>query len=98
MSEIKDYLSKYIETKNKIKDLEKKAEKYNKIIQDYMTKESLNTIEHFHEDSTYNFKKSIVSRESISKKELPREIWDKYCKSSSYVMITFKESKDSKKK
>ena len=93
MSEIKDYLSKYIETKNKLKELEKKSEKYNKIIQDYMTKENVNMVFHEHEDIKYHFKKSIVSRESISKKEMPIDIWDKYCKSSSYVMISLKQIK-----
>jgi|Laugresu1bdmlbsd_1035121.scaffolds.fasta_scaffold06897_2 hypothetical protein len=97
MNDIKDYFSKYIETKNKLKELEKKADKYNKIIQDYMTKENINSFEHDHEDKTYKFKKSIVARESISKKELPSEIWDKYCKSTSYVMISMKEIKEMKK-
>ena len=44
MSDFKDFLTKYIKTKNKLKELEKKNEKYNKIIQEYMTKENINSL------------------------------------------------------
>lgn len=91
MNEIKDYVSKYIETKNKLKELEKKSEKYNKIIQDYMTKENTNSFDHEYENQKYNIKKSIVSRQSVSKKDMPIDVWEKYSKYSSYVMISLKK-------
>jgi hypothetical protein len=94
MSDFKDFLSKYIETKNKLKELEKKTEKYNKMIQEYMTKENMNYLIHEHDNQKYKFKKSIVSRDTISKKDLPLDIWDKYSKSSSYVMLHLSKMKD----
>lgn len=94
MSDFKDFLSKYIETKNKLKELEKKTEKYNKMIQEYMVKENMNSLIHEHDNQRYKFKKSIVSRDTISKKDLPVDIWDKYSKSSSYVMLHLSKMKD----
>jgi hypothetical protein len=94
MSDFRDFLSKYIETKNKLKELEKKNEKYNKIIQEYMTKESLNSLVHEYDNQKYKFKKSIISRDTISKKDLPIDVWDKYSKSSSYVMLSLTKIKD----
>lgn len=94
MSDFKDFLSKYIETKNKLKELEKKTEKYNKMIQEYMTKENMNSLIHEHDNQKYKFKKSVVSRDTISKKDLPVDVWDKYSKSSSYVMLHLSKLKD----
>lgn len=97
MSDFKDFLSKYIETKNKLKELEKKNEKYNKIIQEYMTKENINSLIHEHDNQKYKFKKSVISRDIISKKDLPLDIWDKYSKSSSYIMLALTKIKNDQK-
>lgn len=92
MSSIQSDLSKFIETKLKLDELQKRHDKYRKIIEEHMIKEGLNMINHKIDNQNYKIKKSLMSRESISKKELPQEIWDKYCKSSSYS--TLRISKD----
>lgn len=90
-----DILTKFIETKSKIDELEKKHEKYRKMIEEYMMKEDLEKIEHYNQvdGQKYKLKKMMMSRETISKKELPKDIWDKYCKSSTYSMIRLTKSK-----
>lgn len=76
-------ISKFIEIKIKMDELQKRHDKYRKIIEEHMLKQGLNSLEH----QNYKIKKSLLSRESISKKELPQDIWDKYCKSSSYTTL-----------
>lgn len=92
---IEEIMTKFIETKIKIEELEKKYEKYRKSIEHHMMKEDLEKIEHYNpiDGKKYKLKKMIMSRETISKKELPKEIWDKYCKSSTYSMIRLTKSK-----
>jgi uncharacterized protein Yka (UPF0111/DUF47 family) len=80
-------LTKFIELKIKLDELQDRYEKYRKIIEDHMIKENITSIEHSIDNQKYKIKKSLLSRESISKKELPKDIWDKYCKSSSYTTL-----------
>jgi hypothetical protein len=94
MSSIQSDLSKFIETKLKLDELQKRHDKYRKIIEEHMIQEGLNTIHHKIENQSYKIKKSLMSRESISKKELPQEIWDKYCKSSSYSTLRISKIKE----
>lgn len=86
-------LTKFIETKLKLDELQKRHDKYRKIIEEYMTQDGLTSLEHAVDSKKYKIKKSLMSRESISKKELPKEIWDKYCKSSSYTTLRITKAK-----
>jgi len=80
-------ISKFIEIKIKLDELQDRYEKYRKIVEEHMKEQEITSIEHTLDDKKYKIKKSFLSRESISKKELPKEIWDKYCKSSSYSTL-----------
>lgn len=80
-------ISKFIEIKIKIDELQKRYDKYRKIIEDTMIQQGISSIEESFNGQNYKIKKSLMSRESISKKELPKDIWDKYCKSSSYTTL-----------
>lgn len=80
-------ISKFIETKLKIDELQKRHDKYRKIVEEHMLQQGLTSIEKLVNGQNYKIKKSLLSRESISKKELPQDIWDKYCKSSSYTTL-----------
>lgn len=80
-------LTKFIETKLKLDELQKRHDKYRKIIEEHMINDGLTSLEHTVDNHKYKIKKSLMSRESISKKELPQEIWDKYCKSSTYTTL-----------
>lgn len=83
----RELFTKFIQIKQKLDELEERHDRYRKSIEEYMLKEGLTSIEHTVDGKTYNIKKSLMSRESISKKELPEDIWNKYCKSSSYTTI-----------
>lgn len=80
-------ISKFIEIKLKMDELQKRHDKYRKIIEEHMLQQGLTSIEKLVNGQNYKIKKSLLSRESISKKELPQDIWDKYCKSSSYTTL-----------
>ena len=85
--EDRELFTKFIQTKQKLDELQEKHDKYRKYIEEYMLRENLTSVEHSFDGKKYNIKKSLMSRESISKKDLPEDIWDKYCKSSSYTTI-----------
>lgn len=80
-------ISKFIETKLKMDELQKRHDKYRKLVEEHMLQQGLTSIEKLVNGQNYKIKKSLLSRESISKKELPQDIWDKYCKSSSYTTL-----------
>lgn len=80
-------ISKFIETKIKMDELQKRHDKYRKIVEEHMIQNGITSIEHPVNGQNYKIKKSLLSRESISKKELPQDIWDRYCKSSSYTTL-----------
>jgi uncharacterized protein Yka (UPF0111/DUF47 family) len=86
-------LTKFIELKLKLDELQDRYEKYRKIVEEHMIRENLTSIEQSIDNQQYKIKKSLLSRESISKKELPKEIWDKYCKSSSYTTLRITKTK-----
>lgn len=86
-------LTKFIETKLKLDELQKRHDKYRKIIEEHMLQEGLTSLEHTVDNQKYKIKKSLMSRESISKKELPQEIWDRYCKSSSFTTLRATKTK-----
>lgn len=92
MSLIEETIDKFLETRDKLADLEKKHEKYRKTIEEYMTSQGLGEIKH----NDLILKKSLSTRETVSKKDLPAEIWEKYSKLSRYTMITVKKDKTKK--
>lgn len=47
---------------------------------------------------SFEVNKRTQSREMVSKADLPKDIWDKYAKTSSFVVLAFKEVKGAKGK
>eukprot|EP00931_Biecheleriopsis_adriatica_P087879 TRINITY_DN6228_c0_g1_i1.p1 TRINITY_DN6228_c0_g1~~TRINITY_DN6228_c0_g1_i1.p1 ORF type:complete len:172 (+),score=47.23 TRINITY_DN6228_c0_g1_i1:75-590(+) len=45
---------------------------------------------------SFEVNKRTQSRETVSKADLPKDIWDKYAKTSSFVVLAFKELKGGK--
>jgi hypothetical protein len=86
---IYETIEKYIDYKEKSSEIEKKLEKYRKIIEEYMMNQNLTEIKH----NGVTLKKTLSSRESIAKKDLPSDIWGKYCKTSRFTVITVSKSK-----
>ena len=84
-----DTIEKYLQTKEAIKSLEKKVEKYKQIIEKTMSK-----------DGTTRFKTDrwIVENQEITahrmtKNAVPKEIWAKYSQPSSYCVLKISENK-----
>jgi hypothetical protein len=94
MSDVESTIAKFIETKTKLEDLQKRHERYRKIIEEHMMREGLVELTQKIDGDSYQIKKTLSSRETISKKELPKEVWDRYSKSSTYSMIRVKKLKE----
>lgn len=87
---INETIQKYIETKEKLSELEKKADKYRDYIEYYMKKDMLSEITY----SNHIIKKYTITRETISKKDVPQHIWDEYHKTSTSTMIRILKKND----
>ena len=88
-------ITKFIEIKHKLDELQERYDRHRKNIEDYMIRENMTSIEHTVDNQKYRIKKSILSRESVSKKDIPDDIWNKYCKSSSYTTLRISKLKNS---
>ena len=93
MSDIESTISKFIETKNKLEDLQKRHERYRKIIEEHMISEGVVELTQKVDSDSYQIKKTLMTRETISKKELPKEVWDRYSKASSFSISRVKKLK-----
>ena len=94
--DLSNLLQKWTETKNKIVELEKNIEKYKRIANRVMEKQGNNTIS----NDYFILRRKEMSRTTISKKDVPTEIWNKYsqpCKYKAYYLSEKKNEKKSKK-
>ncbi len=73
-TEIKDLVKKWYESKRKASEYEKLAEKTRDLIVSYMEEKSLDTIK----TDDYVVTKKSMSRNFLTKKDMPDEIWQKY--------------------
>jgi len=85
--EILTWISEWNKYKNIIAEHEKKMEIYKNKVIEYMKDNELSTIN----TTDFSVKQSKCSRETLSKKDLPSDIWNKYCKSSSYYIYKLTE-------
>jgi hypothetical protein len=73
-------LQKWSEAKNEIINLEKKIEKYKRIASSIMDQQGNNTVS----SDDYTLRRKEMSRTTISKKNVPQDVWNKYSKLSKY--------------
>jgi hypothetical protein len=73
-TEIKDLVKKWYEYKRKSSDYEKIADKTKDIIVSYMEENDLDTIR----TDDYVVTKKSMSRNFLTKKDMPEEVWQKY--------------------
>ena len=78
--DIKNLIQKWAEAKTEIADLEKKINKYKRVVDRFMDEKGNNTVT----SSDYTLRRKEMSRATISKKNVPKKIWDEYSKSSTY--------------
>jgi hypothetical protein len=79
-TDIYSLLQKWSEAKNEIINLEKKIEKYKRIATSIMDQQGNNTVS----SDDYTLRRKEMSRTTISKKNVPQDIWNKYSKLSKY--------------
>ena len=78
--EIKDLLQKWADAKTEIAELEKNIEKYKRVVNRFMDQKGNNTIT----SSKFTLLRKEMSRSTMSKKNVPTEIWNKYSRPCTY--------------
>jgi hypothetical protein len=90
--DLSKFLQKWIETKNKISELEKNIEKYKRVANRIMEQQQNNTIS----NDYFTLRRKEMSRTTISKKDVPIEIWNKYSRPCNYKAYYLSEKKSKK--
>jgi hypothetical protein len=90
VSDICALLEKWAESKSEITALEKKIDKYKRLANRVMDQKGDNTI--FTTD--YKLSRKEISRTTIAKKDVPKEIWKKYARTSTYTAYYLAEKKN----
>ena len=91
--DISDLLQHWEKTKAQISELEAKLEKYKLLATRIMSQNNTDTLT----DGYYTLKKRNLSRENISRADIPKEIWKKYAKSFTYPAFYLSKQKILKK-
>jgi hypothetical protein len=86
MDRIDRMLTKFNEIRTRKLDLEAEEENIKNDIQRAMDAMQTDVIE----TNNYRCKRSYRFRETISKKDVPEDLWDTYCKVSEYSVLTLK--------
>ena len=83
---LKEYVSGWNDAKDKASHFEKLADKYKQKVIDYMIENNLDTIK----TEDFIVTKRTTSRDSISKNDLPEDVWKKYYKTTTYDTYSIK--------
>lgn len=87
-SDIKKLLEHWFEAKNEIIKLEKKIEKYKCVANRVMNQQNTNILT----DNNIKLKRKEISRTTISKQDVPKDMWNKYARSCSYKAYYLSEN------
>lgn len=79
-AEIDKLLRKWNEAKLKIKELENTCDRYKKLSEKIMKKTGKDIIE----NSEFFLERRVIGKSTISKSDVPKDLWEKYSKKSSY--------------
>jgi hypothetical protein len=90
--DIDTLLEKWHDTKEQISILEKKLEKYKKYAERIMDNEDKDEIN----NSNYSLTRRNMSRTTLSKDDIPKDIWNKYARNINYPMYILRKKKDKK--
>jgi hypothetical protein len=80
---------KYYKYKLELAEIEKKVQKYRGKIERILNDSGSDDIQ----TKIFSISRVGCSKRTVSQKDLPKEIWDKYSKSSKYYMYYVKEKK-----
>jgi hypothetical protein len=78
--DINDLLDNWYKTKQEISILENKCDKYKKVCEKLMDKLEKNSLNSMY----YSLKKIDITKSTISKNNVPDDIWDRYSKKTKY--------------
>jgi len=92
IDDINTLLEKWNDTKEQISLLEKKLEKYKKYAERIMDNEDKDEII----NSYYSLTRRNMSRMTLSKDDMPKDIWIKYSRNINYPMYILRKKKDKK--
>jgi hypothetical protein len=87
-------LEKWFLAKQQINELESKINKYKKIAENIMDHRMSDEIK----NDKFILQKKDINRTSISKNDLPPEIWNKYCKENFYSAFYISKINEKRKK
>lgn len=87
--DIDELLEIWNETKTKIADLEKKCDKYKQYCERLMKKMNVDILS----GSRYYVSRSQVTRSTMSKKDVPDDVWNKYASKCTYPSYYVKKVK-----
>ncbi len=86
MEELNELLEKWNQAKDDLAKAEIKCDKYRTYVEKLMDSNSTDSLR----GSVFSALRYEVTRESITKKDLPPEIWSRYAKSYTYPVISLK--------
>jgi hypothetical protein len=92
-NDIDTLLDKWYDTKEQIGILEKKLEKYKKYAERIMDNEDKDELSNFN----YKLTRRNMSRTTLSKEDMPKDIWNKYARNINYPMYILRKNKEDKK-
>jgi hypothetical protein len=91
---VDNLLEKWYEAKQQINDLESKIDKYKRIAENIMEHKNVETLM----NDKFTLHKKDINKTTISKKDLPIEIWNKYSKENFYSAFYISRTNEKKKR
>jgi hypothetical protein len=84
---IKEAVEEWYKAKEKVAFYEKQVDKLKQKVIEYMKEKEVETIV----TTNYIVSKRVLSRDSLTKKDVPEDIWKKYARNLSYDAYYIKE-------
>jgi hypothetical protein len=84
---IKEAVEEWYKAKDKVAFYEKQVDKLKQKVIEYMKEKEVETIV----TTNYIVSKRVLSRDSLSKKDVPEDFWKKYARNLSYDAYYIKE-------
>lgn len=93
---ISSVVTKWLECRQKLDEYTRKTERYRNLVEQHMVDSGINRMAGWSSDGkAYKISLSTRSRESLSKKDVPPEVWEQYAKASRFRVLLATEEKKS---
>jgi hypothetical protein len=87
MADRSSFIEQWNEAKMKISDLERKCERYKRLADKIMDHSGTNEIKY----ADITVKRKDINRSTIARKDVPKDVWERYSKRTSYVAYYMSE-------